>query len=120
MTANPFGSAADTPVAETETTETPISELFESPTSTPVAGTEIAQAATTVPGVTPTNTLVVRTPTAVALAPAATPLPAQIPQGGGVLPTGDGYLLWAGVGVLVLLIWGLISYLRSPSSMLGR
>jgi hypothetical protein len=131
LTANPFGSAADTPAAGTETPGTPIPEEFGSPTNTLVVETEIAQAPTTVPEttpgaptsvpeVTPTNTLVVQTPTAVALVPGATPPPVQIPQGGEVLPTGNGYLLWAGVGVLLLLIWGLISYLRSPSSMSGR
>jgi hypothetical protein len=46
--------------------------------------------------------------------------PAQIPQGGGVLPDGNGFLIWAGVGVLLLLILGLINYLRSPSSSLER
>jgi hypothetical protein len=55
------------------------------------------------------------TPAAVAANP-----PAQIPQGGGVLPGENGFLVWAGLGVLVLLILGLIHYLRSPSSFSGR
>ncbi len=103
-------------------TEVPLPKMFgRDGTETPESGVEGAPA---VPGeapaveVSPTNTLVVQSPTAVALAPVGTAPavapPAQIPQGGGVLPDGNGFLVWAGVGVLLLLIFGLINYLRSP------
>ena len=76
---------------------------------------------TTDPNVTPTNTLVLQTPTSETPVPPPTSIaqapPVQIPQGGGVLAGSNSFLMWAGVGVLVLLIVGLINYLRSPSSL---
>jgi hypothetical protein len=111
LTANPFGKPQGTQEPTTEPGQLPAA-----PTTEP--GEQMGP--TTEPGVTPTNTLVVQTPTAMALAQAAaTPL-AQIPQGGGVLPASDSFLSWAGLGVLLLLIWGLIGYLRSPSSISDR
>lgn len=114
-------------------TEVPLPSIFGNDGETPSAPEgEAAPVETSVPEgveapaaqVSPTNTLVVQSPTAVALAPAGTPpaasTPAQIPLGGGVLPGGNSYLVWAGVGVLLLLIFGLINYLRSPSSGLER
>lgn len=94
--------------------------VFGAPTSAPAA--PLADTATPDPNVTPTNTLVLRpakvgTPTPAAVA--ANP-PAQIPQGGGVLPGDKGFLVWAGLGLLVLLILGLVNFLRSPSSLSDR
>ncbi len=106
-------------------TEVPLPSIFGSDSEdTPEPGVEGAAVETTVPEgatppveVSPTNTLVVQSPTAVALAPVGTvqaaATPGQIPQGGGILPEGNGFLVWAGVGVLLLLIFGLINYLRS-------
>jgi hypothetical protein len=91
-------------------TETPTTDPNVTPTETPTVD----------PNITATNTLVLRTPpagTPVPAAPAVQAPPAQIPQGGGVLAGGHSFLIWAGVGVLLLLIIGLINYLRSPSSM---
>lgn len=120
LTANPFTQPIGTPTPEIGT------EMAQAPTTepetevTPATEPETQAAPTTDLVITPTNTRVIQTPTAMALAPAATPPLAQIPQGGGVLPASDGLLLWAGLGVLLLLIWGLISYLRSPSSLSDR
>jgi hypothetical protein len=44
----------------------------------------------------------------------ATPAP-EMPGSGGVLPSGGNFLVWAGVGLLVLLLLGVISQLRSSS-----
>jgi hypothetical protein len=89
-----------------------LQSLFGTPTETPTVD----------PNVTPTNTLVLRTPEAGTSTPAPVAVnpPAQIPQGGGILPGDDGFLIWAGLGVLLLLIFGLINYLRSPTSFSGR
>lgn len=91
--------------------------LFGTPTAAP--NVPLADTATPDPNVTPTNTLVLRTPEAGTPVPPAVAVnpPAQIPHGGGVLPGDKGFLVWAGLGVLVLLILGLINYLRSPSSL---
>ena len=68
--------------------------------------------------VTPTNTLVLQTPTETAT-PAVTATPTlladvQIPASGGVLPAkGNGFLAWAGVVLLLLLILGAVHHLRS-------
>lgn len=118
---------------DTRPTEVPLPSIFGDDNETPPAPEgEAAPVETSVPEgaeapaaqVSPTNTLVIQSPTAVALAPAGTPpagsTPAQIPLGGGVLPEGNSYLVWAGVSVLLLLIFGLINYLRSPSSGLER
>jgi hypothetical protein len=97
-----------------------LASLFGTPTADPnVTPTETP---TTDPNITPTNTLVLRTPEAGTSTPAAVAVnpPAQIPQGGGVLPGDDKFLIGAGLGVLLLLIFGLINYLRSPTSLSGR
>jgi hypothetical protein len=94
--------------------------VFGAPTSAPEV--PLADTATPDPNVTATNTLVLRTPEAGTPTPAAVAVnpPAQIPQGGGVLPGDKGFLVWAGLGVLILLILGLVNFLRSPSSLSGR
>lgn len=132
-----------TPVVELPTptptfTVTPIPPLSTNtpeptPTGTlvvPLRGQEAAQtgASPTPPDITggneptPVNTLVIQPPTPVPLVgPVATLPPAEIPQGGGVLAsTSDNYLIGAGLVVLLLLVWGLVNYLRSPSSLSGQ
>jgi hypothetical protein len=93
----------------------------QAPTDTPTTNPDLPPEDTAIPdlNVTPTNTLVVRTPEAGTSTPAPVAVnpPGQIPQGGGVLPTTEGgVLLGAGIVVLLLLILGLINYLRTPSS----
>lgn len=107
-------------------TEVPLSSIFgDDEASTPAPAGEAAPVETTIPEAeavpgeapavqaSPTNTLVIQSPTPAGTLAAVAP-PAQIPQGGGVLPEGNSFLVWAGVGVLLLLIFGLINYLRSP------
>jgi len=103
-------------------TEVPLPSIFgDDEESTPAPGEEAAPVETSeavsgeAPAVqaSPTNTLVIQSPTPAGTLAAVAP-PAQIPQGGGVLPEGKGFLVWAGVGVLLLLIFGLVNYLRSP------
>ncbi len=100
------GNNAQVP-SETVGEET-VEELLPVATSTLMAGE-----------VTPTNTLVVPRGTATP-APADTvasaPPPAQMPAGGGILPLDRNYpLLWAGIGLLVLLVVGIIARFRSGS-----
>ncbi|GAB4421894.1 MAG: hypothetical protein Fur0044_19640 [Anaerolineae bacterium] len=105
-------------------TEVPLPSIFgDDEESTPVPEVEAAPVETSeaeaISGeapavqVSPTNTLVIQSPTPAGTLAAVAP-PAQIPQGGGVLPEGNGFLVWAGVGLLLLLIFGLVNYLRSP------
>lgn len=110
-------------------TEVPLPSIFgDEAENTPAAADEAAPVETPATDgaeapavqITPTSTLVIQSPTAVAGTPSAVSTPAQIPLGGGVLPEGNGFLIWAGVGVLLLLIFGLLNYLRSPSSRLER
>ncbi|MBI1879260.1 MAG: hypothetical protein HYR94_13755 [Chloroflexi bacterium] len=102
---------------EASVPDTSLQAPTEEPTTNPnVTPTDTA---TVDPNVTPTNTLVLQTPQAGTSTPApvAGNPPAQIPQGGGVLPaTQASLLIWAGIGLLLLLIFGLINYLRSASS----
>lgn len=99
--------------AASDTSLVPPAEATTQPNETP------QDTATPDPNVTATNTLVLRTPevgTPTPAAVAANP-PAQIPQGGGILPANGGFLIWAGLGVLLLLILGLVHHLRSPASL---
>ncbi|GIK40521.1 MAG: hypothetical protein BroJett011_43540 [Chloroflexota bacterium] len=133
-TLTPTPTITPIPPTATNTPEpTPTSTLVVGPTAqeAAVSGEEpvlgepaapLADTATPDPNATATSTLVLRptevgtpTPAAVAVNP-----PAQIPQGGGVLPGDKGFLAWAGLGLLVLLILGLVNFLRSPSSLSDR
>lgn len=133
-TLTPTPTITPIPPTATNTPEpTPTGTLVVGPTAQEAAVTEeepvlgepavpLADTATPDPNATATSTLVLRptevgtpTPAAVAVNP-----PAQIPQGGGILPGDKGFLAWAGLGLLVLLILGLVNFLRSPSSLSDR
>jgi hypothetical protein len=72
--------------------------LLEGATAIPTAGTTIA-------------TIEPPTPIATATA-AATGEAAAMPGSGGILPAENGFLVWAGVGLLVLLIVGVTGRLK--------
>jgi len=95
-----------------------LSMFLHNKTPTPGVGTAVASTsggeATAVLPPTPIGGTTVAPPT-----PIATTLPSQIPQGGGVLPAGDDFLIWAGLGVLVLLIIGAFNY-RRASALLSK
>jgi hypothetical protein len=100
----------------------PIAPLGQTATPNPNEPVPLDQTAAPDPNVTATNTLVIPldgagTPTPAVVA--ANP-PAQIPQGGGILPGDKGFLAWVGLGLLILLILGLVNFLRSPSSLSDR
>ena len=63
---------------------------------------------------TPTNTLVVPASahTPVPEGEAAGEVEAAMPGSGGILPVEQGVLAWAGIGVLILLIIGVVNYYR--------
>ena len=84
----------------TESSQTPV---VEEGTATPT-GTRILEAATPGAGVGETT-------------PTSTPAVAM-PGGGGVLQAGNGLLGWAGVGVLLLLVLGVVNHFKlfSPRS----
>lgn len=107
-------------------TATPTDTPLPTPTSTPVInvgdGGESTAATpgdipTTDPNATPTNTRVVQpgteTPT-----PTTTPAAeAEMPNSGGVLLVeGNGFLAWAGIGLVILLIVGVVAQFSLISS----
>jgi hypothetical protein len=113
-------------------TATPTETPLPTPTSTTVVGNngepvaapadeneplQIAPTDTPDPNATPTSTLVI--PATGTVMPGVTPgspPAAEMPAGGGVLPTrGTGYLIWVGVGMLLLLILGVYNYLKVSS-----
>jgi hypothetical protein len=123
-TLTPTPTITPIPPTATNTPEpTPTPTLVVGPTAQEAAASapEVPLADTTTPNlnVTATNTLVLRTPEAGTPTPAdvAANPPAQIPQSGGVFPGDKGILVWAGLGLLILLILGLVHFLRSPSSL---
>lgn len=98
------------PPTPTNTPEpTPTATLVVNAQSAAVEATGQTGGITQVATATPMNLAEVAPPT-----PIATVMPAQIPQGGGVLAADNNILVWAGLGVLGLLIAGLINYLRGP------
>jgi len=111
-TFTPTGTPTPTP------TETPLPTS----TSTPVIRDEEmaettaapAEEGTVDPNATPTNTRVLQPPTET---PTPTPSPAaEMPGSGGVLRMGqNGSLVWAGIGLVLLLIAGMVQQMRSPS-----
>ncbi len=115
-------------------TETLITDSNATPTDTqllqtPVNTATLAATSTRSPtGQAPTATATLAatsspTPTGqsppATVAPAATSSPtlaAQMPKSGGALPAnGDGVLIWAGLGLLLLLVLGVAGHLRSSS-----
>ena len=100
---------------EVAPTDTPVSPPTEEPE---VASTDTpAVPSTEEPEITPTNTLVLQTPTDEAADTTPT-APAEMPAGGDVLPgQGNHFLIWAGLALLLLLLFGIINHLKSPSSM---
>lgn len=108
----PSPGEAGTPGTDDDETQVPT----ESPTATP----DGLQLPTQAPAgdVTATSTAVVQPPTAMAtVTGTSTPAPvAQIPDSGGVLPTGDYRpLIWASLTLLVLLALGMTHHLRSTA-----
>jgi hypothetical protein len=71
--------------------------------------TRVLEGATAIPTVEP--------PTPIATATVgATAEAAEMPSSGGVLPAGNGFLVWAGLGLLVILIVGVTGRLTNSSS----
>ncbi len=113
---NQAGEQESPTVDDTEgLTETLITDSNATPTDAQLLQTPV-NTATLVATSTPTPTE--QSPTATT-APAATSSPtlvAQMPKSGGVLPAnGDGVLIWAGLGLLLLLVLGVAGHLRSSS-----
>lgn len=69
-------------------------------------------AATSDTEVTPTNTRVVPLDTPTPVSEAEAEVEVAMPGSGGVLPVEHGVLAWAGIGVLILLVIGVINYYR--------
>jgi hypothetical protein len=120
-------TATFTPIIPTPTlTGTPTATPTETPLPTPtgtlvVSGEEAGQAvpteqslfpqATPKPDVTATSTRVVPLPTATGGAAAAASPPSEaMPGSGGILEVNNGFLVWAGAGLLILLIAGGFGY----------
>jgi hypothetical protein len=75
-----------------------------------------AETPTTNPNVTPTNTLVLQPTETGTPGPTATPAAsAQIPTSGGILGADNEILVWAGIGLLLLLTVGVANHLKSTS-----
>ncbi len=111
-------------------TATPTDTPLPTPTGTPVINNNGGEEATATPGEaeaptdtptpdlesTPTNTRVLQTPTETTTPTPTSSPAAEMPEGGGVLPaSGNGFLIWAGVVLLVLLTVGVANHLR-PSA----
>ena len=114
---------AQQPETTTEGTVTPVegqapTEESGSSEAQPTAEpTEEIQLATEEPttDATSTSTLVLQTPTEEATTTPTAPPVVQVPQSGGVLSTHSNLLVWVGVILLLLLVLGVINYLRSTS-----
>jgi hypothetical protein len=74
-------------------------------------GTRVLEGATAIPTVEPPTPIATATAGAAATAE-ATAEAAEMPGSGGVLPTENGFLIWAGVGLLVVLIVGVTGRLK--------
>jgi len=112
-TGTPTATPTETPLPTP--TSTPVISLDEgevTPVSPPAGDTP-----TTDPDATPTNTRVVESSTAT---PTPTPTPAaaaEMPDSGGVLSTErNGFLVWAGIGLVVLLFVGVVKQFGLISS----
>ena len=122
-----------TPSPTSTQTATPTETPLPTPTGTPVipinggeeGGTPPEGAAPTVdPNATPTGTKVLEstaeisdfTPVAPPTPIATTPPTEEMPGSGGVLPTEKGILIWAGLGLMVLLIIGVSNHFRNQST----
>jgi hypothetical protein len=104
-------------------TATPTETPPPTPTSTPVISSDEGEVPpsgdipTTDPNATPTNTRVVQSSTATTT-PTATPAAAaEMPDSGGVLSVEqNGFLVWAGIGLVVLLLVGVVKQFGLISS----
>jgi hypothetical protein len=105
----------DTPPPTEEPTQEPTQQPTEEPEVTLTDTPTPLQATSEPPEASPTNTLVVQQPPEDEADTTPTSLP-EMPEGGNVLSTHNNhFLMWAGVGLLLLLLVGIISHLRSSS-----
>jgi cytoskeletal protein RodZ len=101
-TETPLPTATSTPVVPIDGgEETGLPPEGGEETDAAPTGTRVLEGATAIPTVEPPTPIATTTAGAEATAEAA-----EMPGSGGVLPTENGFLIWAGVGLLVVLIVG--------------
>jgi len=105
-----------TPTAEDTPLPTPLATMVvpdqpgpESPEPTSGIGLPAATA-TSDAAVTPTNTRVVPEDTPTPRPESEAAVEDAMPDSGGVLPVEQGVLVWAGIGMLILLVIGVVNY----------
>lgn len=109
-----------TPSPTSTQTATPTETPLPTPTGTPVIPINGGEAPTVEPDATrlleSTAEITDFTPVAPPTPIATTPPTEEMPGSGGVLPSEKGILIWAGLGLMVLLIIGVSNHFRNQST----